>query len=154
MKKLESIIRKNPIFKGMSKSHFEILCNGVKRVQFKEGKYIFHEGKSANKFYMVLSGNIALEVLMANDRDPIIINIVGKGNLLGWSWIFPPYRWRFDAHALTDVEAIQFDGMYIRKRCEEDNSLGYELMKRYALLLQERLDSLRSQNPDLYLIHN
>ncbi len=153
MQKIKSFISTHPIFKGLSKSYLELILASSSEARFGPGDMIFREGEMANKFYIILQGRVAIEALMAPDRDPIIVLNIGENEVLGWSWLFPPHRWHFDARALTLTKAISIDGTKIRRQCEDDHDLGYELMKRFAKIIEQRLRSLRSQNPNMYVIH-
>ncbi|MER3445715.1 MAG: hypothetical protein C4291_02255 [Candidatus Dadabacteria bacterium] len=86
---------------------------------------------------------MALEMAFVPEREPITIHTLGEGDVLGWSWLFPPYRWRFSARAVAHTEAIVLDGRYIRARCEEDHDLGYELLKRFAEVIEQRFQAMR-----------
>ncbi len=153
MQKLKSFISKHPFFKGLSKSYLDLILACASEARFDPGEIIFREGERANTFYIILRGKVAIEALMAPERDPITVLNLGEGDVLGWSWLFPPHRWHFDARAIGLTKAISIDGERIRKQCEDDHDLGYELMKRFANIIEQRLRSLRSQNPNMYLIH-
>jgi CRP-like cAMP-binding protein len=96
---------------------------------------------------------VALEAVSSLGRESIIIQVIGEGDVLGWSWLFPPHRWHFDARTVAPTVAIALDGKYLRTKCEKDHDLGYELMKRFAHIIEQRLRAVRSQNPDMYAIH-
>ncbi|HEX9667617.1 MAG TPA: cyclic nucleotide-binding domain-containing protein [Thermodesulfobacteriota bacterium] len=153
MQKLKSFISKHPFFKGLSKTYLDLILACASEARFDPGEIIFRENERANTFYIILQGNVAIEALMAPERDPIVVLNLGEGDVLGWSWLFPPHRWHFDARAIGLTKAISIDGDKIRKQCEEDHDLGYELMKRFAKIIEQRLRSLRSQNPNMYVIH-
>lgn len=153
MQKLKSFISKHPLFTGLSKGYLDLILACSSEARFDSGDIIFREGERAKTFYIILQGKVALEALMAPERDPIIVLNLGENDVLGWSWLFPPHRWHFDARALTLTKAISIDGDKIRQQCEDDHDLGYELMKRFAKIIEQRLRSLRSQNPNMYLIH-
>ena len=153
MAKLKSLISKHRTFKGLNKKYFDLIFSCSSEARFDPGEIIFREGETANKFYIILQGKVALEAAMAPDRDPIIVLNLGENDVLGWSWLFPPHRWHFDARATSLTKAISIDGEKIRNECENDHNLGYELMKRFAQLIEQRLRSLRSQNPNMYAIH-
>ena len=78
------------------------------------------------------------------------LQTVGEGDALGWSWLVPPYQWRFGARTLQPTRALAFDGKCLRAKCEEDHDLGYELLKRFLHVVTERLESTRLQLLDLY----
>ncbi|MFQ5788568.1 MAG: Crp/Fnr family transcriptional regulator [Thermodesulfobacteriota bacterium] len=153
MKKLKSILSKNPIFKGLNNRYLKIILEFASEVQFEPEELIFSEEESANNFYIILQGKVSLEALMAPEREPIIIQNLGENEVLGWSWLFPPHRWHFDARATEPTQAISIDGKLLREKCDEDHDLGFELMKRFANIIEQRLRSVRLQNPDMYAVH-
>jgi CRP-like cAMP-binding protein len=153
MQRLKTIISKHPIFKGLDKRYIELIANHSSIVTFSPDDLIFREGDEANECYIILEGKVSLEITMSPDREPITIQNIGAGDVLGWAWLFPPHKRRFDARAITPIKAIAIDGKFLRTRCEKDHHLGYELMKRFAILIEERLRAVRSQNPDMYAVH-
>lgn len=153
MQNLKSFISKHPFFKSLKKSYLDLILECASEARFESGEVIFREGERADKFYIILQGKVALEAFMAPERDPITILNLGENDVLGWSWLFAPHRWHFDARATAATKAILIDGDKIRKKCEEDHDLGYELMKRFATIIEQRLRSVRSQNPDMYAVH-
>ena len=118
-------------------------------MRFDEGKFLFREGEEANNFYVIRAGRVAIEIFSPK-RGPITVQTVREGDVLGWSWLFPPYRWHFDARALELTRAISLDGKCLRNKCEEDHDLGYELMKRFSEVMIQRLQATRLQLLDLY----
>jgi CRP/FNR family cyclic AMP-dependent transcriptional regulator len=118
-------------------------------VQFQAGSYLFHEGEPADRLFLVHHGRVALELLVPQ-RGPVIVDTVQAGELLGVSWLFPPYRWQFDAHAVKPVEAFAFRGGAVREACEQDPLFGYQLMQRIGAVMQHRLQSARVRLLDLY----
>lgn len=153
MQKLKTNLAKHPIFKGLKKGYIELIADRASTVSFDPGDLIFREDDEADQFYLIQEGMVALEVVLSHDRDPIIIQSLGEGEVLGWSWLFPPHRRRFQARVVTPTKAIVVDGKFLRKKCEEDHDLGYELMKRFAVLIEQRLRAVRLQNPDMYAVH-
>ncbi|HTX21808.1 MAG TPA: Crp/Fnr family transcriptional regulator [Candidatus Aquilonibacter sp.] len=133
-----------PFFKGLSGQHLELLLGNSMPVDFPAGKSIFREGQLANRFYLILEGEVALESAAGEmDGDPELIQTIGAGEVLGWSWLFPPYYWHFDARAVTPVKAVFFYGTRLREQCEHDHEFGYELMKRTAEVVIGRLQATR-----------
>ena len=92
---------------------------------------------------------VALEVFTPT-RGPVVIETLGPGEVLGWSWLFPPYRWHFDAQAVEPVRAVALDGGCLRGKCEEDPRLGYELTRRFAAIMMDRLQATRLRLLDVY----
>jgi len=153
LKKLKPILSKNPIFKGLDNRYLKIILDCASEVRFEPEELIFSEEESANNFYIILQGKVSLEALMAPEREPIIIQNLGENEVLGWSWLFPPHKWHFDARATAPTKAISIDGKLLREKCDEDHDLGFELMKRFANIIEQRLRSVRLQNPDMYAVH-
>jgi CRP-like cAMP-binding protein len=111
---------------------------------FKKGETILQEGDFANRFYLIESGKVVLQSV-ASFGEPVVIETIGAGDLLGWSWMFPPYVWQFTARAVEPTTAIFFYGTILREYCEKDHSLGYELFKRMSVVMMKRLQGARKQ---------
>ena len=97
------------------------------------------------------SGKVALEVF-APQHKPIVLETLGEGDILGWSWLLPPYIWKLHAHAVEDTAAIALDGKCLRTKCEQNHDLGYELLKRFAQIIVQRLEATRFQLLDVYAV--
>ena len=138
-----------PFFAGLRASELELLAGCAKNVHFAQGDVLFREGDPANAFYVVRGGTVALETF-APARGGMTIETIDAGEVIGWSWLFAPYRWHFDARALSPVRATAFDGECLRGKCEQDPALGYDLMKRFAQVLIERLQWTRLRLLDVY----
>jgi len=145
---LEPIIAQHPFLQGLEPQYLGLMVGCASNVRFKSGQFLFREGEEANQFYMVREGKVALQIPTA--RQPIIIQTVDKGDVLGWSWLVPPYRWRFDARALELTRAIALDGRCLRRKSEEDHNFGYELLRRFSTIIVERLEATRLQLLDVY----
>ena len=152
MQTLESILSGHYCFKGLEKKYLDMIVARATHADYKEGDYIFHEGDKAEKLYIIQKGIVALETKLGPDRDPITIQMIGEGDMLGWAWLFPPHQCHFDAKTVAPTKTIVLDGSFIHEKCEEDHDLGYELMKRFASLIQERLQAVRLQNPNMYVV--
>jgi CRP-like cAMP-binding protein len=116
---------------------------------FNAGDFVFREGQPADRFYLLRHGRVGLEIFPPAG-GPLTIETLEEGEVLGFSWLFPPHKSRFDARALTLVRALSLDGTCLRRKCEEDKALGYELVKRFAALVIARLESTRLQLLDVY----
>jgi len=146
---LEPIVRELPFFQGLEERHIQLVTGCAKNVRFEEGRVLFVEGGDANVFYLIREGLASVEVTVPQ-RGPTIVQTVGEGDMLGWSWLFPPYRWRFQARTQQPIRALAFDGKCLRAKCDEDHDLGYELLKRFSRVVTERLEATRMQLLDLY----
>ncbi len=149
---LEPILREHPFFYGMADSHIQLIAGCSKNVRFDAGDVIFREGEPADQFYLVREGLVSVQLVIPH-RGLTTLLTVGEGEVMGWSWLFAPYRWRFDARAQRPTHALAFDGKCLRAKCEEDHSLGYEIYKRFMQIVTERLESTRLQLLDLYANH-
>jgi len=152
MENLERILAEHRFFRNLDPQHLAILVGCASNVRLDPGEFFLREGEEANAFYLIRHGQAALEI-SSPSRGPIIIEMVGEGEVIGWSWLIPPYRWHFDARATSLVRAIALDGKCLRDKCEADHDLGYELLKRFSTILEERLQSTRLQLLDVYADH-
>jgi len=149
MESLEPILRAHPFIEGLDSRFIELITGCASNVRFNAGEFLFHEDEEANQFYIVRQGKVAVEAHAAG-MDPIIIQTVGEGEILGWSWLIPPYFWHFDAKAVELTRAIALDGKCLRQKCENDHELGYELLKRFTNIITQRLEATRMQLLDFY----
>jgi len=149
METLERIIAEQPFFAGLDQSFLNLVTGCASNVRFDAGAYIFKEGAEANEFYLIRSGKVALE-LFAPQHKPIIVETLGVGEILGWSWLLPPFEWKFFARAVEDTRALALDGKCLRGKCEENHDLGYEMLKRFAHIIERRLEATRFQLLDVY----
>ena len=133
-----------PFLKGMSTRQLEILVENSMLAEFKADERIIYEGGEANRFYLILQGRVELEA-PAMGGESRHIQTLGAGDVLGWSWLFPPYLWHFDARVVTPTTAIFFYGTRLRELCEENHDLGYELMKRVSEIVIRRLQATRRE---------
>jgi len=149
MQTLEPILAEHPFFKGLKPEYLQLVTGCASNVHFDTGTYIFHEGEEASQFYLIRQGKVALEIFAAQ-HGPIIIETIEAGEVLGWSWIFPPYRWHFSGRVFQLTRAIALDGKCLRDKGEAEHDLGYELMKRVAQIMMERLHATRIRLLDIY----
>ncbi|HET7080360.1 MAG TPA: cyclic nucleotide-binding domain-containing protein [Chloroflexia bacterium] len=145
----EYVLGEQAFLKGLSPAHLMAIAECAHPVTFASGEYVFHEGDPANHFYILTYGQVSLELYVPG-RGSHVIQTVEKDEVLGWSWLFPPYRWHFDGRALTVVRAIDFNGMCLRAKCDADHDLGYDLMQRFAQTMMSRLQATRLQLLDVY----
>lgn len=136
---------------GLDAEAVDFIAGCGQNVHFDADEYVFREGERADRFYVVREGRVALETYVPG-RGPLVIDTVGPSQLLGASWLVPPYRWVFDGRAVEPVRAVALDGACIRAKCESDHALGFELMKRVAVVIQSRLQSARVRLLDLYSV--
>ena len=122
---LDAVLREHPFFEGLSEEYLKLLAGCGKNERFEQGEFLFRENGEADRFYIVRHGLVRIE-LFSTRRGPILLETVGPGSVLGWSWLVPPYRWRFDAKALELTRVVSMDGTCLRKKSEDDPQLGGE----------------------------
>jgi CRP-like cAMP-binding protein len=146
---LQPILAQHPFFRGLSDGNLELLTGCASNVHYTANAYLFHEGEEAASFWVLREGAVTLETY-APPQGTIPIETIEAGEVLGWSWLFPPYRWHFSARAVQPVRALMLDGACLRAKCEADPRLGYELMRRFAQVIIARLQATRLQLLDVY----
>jgi CRP/FNR family transcriptional regulator, cyclic AMP receptor protein len=127
----------HPFLRGLGPPHLEALAGCAMRLRFKENQFIFREGDPANRFYLLIKGKVALET--EHEEKRVTVQTIGAGNVLGWSWLFPPYYAHFDARAIEPTDAMFFYATRLREMCEDNHELAYEMLRRIAAVVVERL---------------
>ena len=140
-----ALLAAQPFLKGLSQAQLAALADNALEVEFPAGKKIFTEGLAANRFYILLAGEVALES-KAGGKGKRLIQTIKAGDVLGWSWLIPPYKWHFDARAVKPTKAIIFFAITLRELCDKDHTLGYEWMKRVSKVVIKRLQAARLQS--------
>ena len=141
---LEKEVAAHPFLIGLSEHHIRLLADCAMRTRFEADQIVFREGEAANRFYLIEHGEVVLESRRQSD-DLVPIDVIGDGDLLGWSWLFPPYVWHFQARATKPTAAIFFYGTVLREYCEKDHALGFELFKRMSKVMTRRLQAARER---------
>ncbi|MBF0166531.1 MAG: cyclic nucleotide-binding domain-containing protein [Alphaproteobacteria bacterium] len=146
---LGRILEEHPFAEGLDQALKDVMIGCAANERFEAGQFLFREGGDAKKFYLIRSGVVAVEV-HAPGRPPLMVETVGDGGVLGWSWLVPPHKWAFDARAQTLVRALSFDATCLTRKMESDPALGYQVMKRFVPVMAHRLHAARMQMFDLY----
>jgi CRP-like cAMP-binding protein len=144
MKSLSQTLARHPFLAGLDERGLGSLAGLASFKKFEAGQIIFHEGDPARECYLLCQGKVAIETALMGVAG-IQIDTLGEGEVLGWSWLLPPYELHYSARALEPTQAIALDGKALRDRCERDHDLGYELMKRFALVIVRRLAATRAR---------
>ena len=149
IKHIPEILKAHPFFKDLREDYIRLLADCGTNQIIKPGKLILEEGKPADHFYLIRQGAVAVEIHVPN-RGAVQLQTLHAGDILGWSWLFPPYKWTLDASALDTVHAIAMDAKCLRGKCEQDAVLGYTLMKTFSQVMAERLQATLFQLLDVY----
>ena len=149
MESMESLLDTVPVFEGLSKEYLGTIAGCASNVRFDESQTLFQEDEEANRFFIVRQGLVAVDMHVPG-QGPVTILTVREGEVVGWSWLFAPYRWQFDARAVEATRALAFDARCLRGKCDEDPALGYELMRRFARVIVQRVQATRLQILDVY----
>jgi CRP/FNR family cyclic AMP-dependent transcriptional regulator len=144
MNNLPETILNHDLFRGMRPEHLAVLAEGASEVKFKAGEVLFREGEPADKFHLIRSGKLALEAHEPG-TGTTLVQTLGPGEVLGWSWLFPPFVWHFQTRATEPTEAVSLSGAHLLNVAERDHDFGYELMKRVAQVVIHRLQATRKQ---------
>ncbi len=149
IKGLAEVLASHPLFQGFDAETMAFLEGCAKNEVFQAGTYIFKADEPADRFFLLRAGDVALE-LQVPGRARLTVKTLHPGEVLGASWMLPPYSWRFDARALSAVRATSIDAECLRRKCDDNPALGYEVLKRFLPILAERLQAARVQLVDLY----
>jgi CRP/FNR family transcriptional regulator, cyclic AMP receptor protein len=149
VQRVDELLRDAAMFHGMAPERLELIAGCASNRIFRPGDYLLREGDRADTFFVIRRGDVAVETYVPQ-RGALTLETLHDGDVLGWSWLFPPYRVAFDARAAETVHTVAFDGRCLRGKCEEDHDLGYELIKRFAEVIVERLRATRMQLMDVY----
>jgi CRP/FNR family transcriptional regulator, cyclic AMP receptor protein len=149
METIEDLLESHPFFAGLSPYALRLIAGCASNVHFDEGSRIFGQGEPASLFYVIRDGRVALEV-HSPTKGPLTIDTMNGGEVLGWSWLIPPYQYFASARAVTPVRATALDGACLRGKCEADTELGYQLLTRVTTVMYQRLQSTRIRLLDLY----
>jgi CRP/FNR family transcriptional regulator, cyclic AMP receptor protein len=135
-------LARHPLFQGLDSTHIARIAGHAEERAIPADQRVFTQDTEASHFFILKEGTVAVEI-PALDGEPLTIQNLGAGATIGWSWLIPPYRWLFDARATSSCVVVAVDGKSLRAACDENPVLGYELMKRFAALMAERLNAAR-----------
>ena len=145
---MTALLQDHPFTKGFWPDHVTRLAAMAGEVKFAAGELIFHEGDHSSFFYLLISGNVALEVLPAG--RPVRVSTLFAGEVVGWSSVTGDDGKQFQARALEEVHALAFDGARLRHACEEDYAFGFFFLRAVLNVMSERLHAIRAQLLDIY----
>ena len=146
---MNRLLGEHPFFADFGAEAIEMLAGCAANEHFPAGTLIAREGQTADRFYLIRHGSVALEIRVPG-RQPLIVETLDAGEILGWSWIVPPYRWAYDVRAVTLTRAISLEATCLRDKCDADHSLGYEVYVRVVGVMADRLAATRLRLVDMY----
>jgi len=146
---IADLVAEHPLLAGLPGDVAALVAGCARNVAIGAGDLLLSEGDEADTLYMLRRGRVALEVRRPG-HGALVIETLGPGQVVGWSWLFPPYSWQFDARATEPVGALSVDAACLRAKAEADPAFGYELMKRLASVILDRLQAARVRLLDLY----
>ena len=144
---IEKYLSTHEFFSGLSPEFIGFLARCASEQQIEPGQVLFQQGERAHRFYLIRNGSISIEV-PAITGPTLKVQSLGASQILGWSWLIPPYKWSFQAKAEAQTALFAFDGDAVLARCEEEPKFGYALLKRFASLMAERLGVARQRMMD------
>jgi len=143
------VLAEHSFFKGLPAPMLECLVADATEARFEAREIVVRAGDAAREFHLIRSGKVAIEIFTP-EHGPVVIQTLGEGELLGWSWLVEPYAWNFDAEAIETTEVLKFNAERIRDTWEGDPQFGYQLLRRFVPLIVQRLQSTRMQLLDVY----
>jgi CRP-like cAMP-binding protein len=149
MNRVTQMLSEHPFMADISHECLELVARGASEAKYDEDEFLFREHQDANNFYLIVEGSVALKIHVPH-AGPLPIQTISAGQVLGWSWLIPPYKWHFDARAFSPITAIVLDAGYLRRLFDEHSEIGYRFLRRLTHVLAERLQATRLQLLDVY----
>ena len=149
VKTIEDLLEEIALFRDIEPSHRALVAGCGRNKSFQDGALLMKEGEDANEFFVVRKGKVLLTI-HAPERGEIPVETLDEGEIIGLSWLFPPYKVQFDALAIGAVSTIAFDAACLRGKCDRDPAMGYALMKQFAHVMTSRLQATRFRMLDVY----
>jgi CRP-like cAMP-binding protein len=146
---MDDVLREHPLFEGLDRAYLELLAGCGRNVVFHAGDGIARQGNAADSFYLIRHGHVAVQMAVPG-RGAVTIDTLGEGDVVGWSWLLPPYKWHFDVEAVELTRGVVFDVRCVRDKFETDPRLGFELLRRFAAIIVDRLQMTRLRLVDVY----
>lgn len=148
-KSIADVLRAHAFFRDLPDADVEFIAGCGRNKIVKAGEWLAHEGDPADTFYILRSGKASI-IAHIPQRGEVILQTVTGDDVVGWSWLFPPYQWTFSVRALDTVHAVELNGVCLREKCDRDNSMGYRLMKKFVEFMTSRVRATRMQLMDVY----
>jgi CRP/FNR family cyclic AMP-dependent transcriptional regulator len=142
-------LKKHAFTLDLKAEQLDLLSRHAVLKSFKTDEQLFVQGTPAKEFFLLTEGRVVVNIFTA-EREPIVIQSTAAGEVLGWSWMMPPYEWLFDASAVEETQAVVIDAEWLRNECERDHHLGFEVMKGMSQVIARRLYATRKQLLEYY----
>jgi len=144
METLKRFLDELDFFNGLNQEYLDLLVECASNVRFFPGEFLFREGEKADNFYVIRAGRVTVEEPVPGFGS-LTIQTLGKGDVIGWSWLFKPHIARINIKSQHETQVLAFDGSCLRGKCEKNHDLGYELMQRFSHVVISRLQATRLQ---------
>ena len=138
------MLAEHPFLTGLTDHQLRLLAPLASRSVFHAGNRIFHQGTPAEQFWLITDGRVYLDSEVPG-YDNFVLETLKPGAVLGWSWLYPPYRWHFGAVAVSTTHTLTFSGALVRALCQRDPGFGYELTMRFLPVMGDRLQTARQR---------
>jgi CRP/FNR family cyclic AMP-dependent transcriptional regulator len=139
-----SVLAALPFLRGMPPAQLRELAALCEHVTVPAGQRLFEEGSTADRFWIIDAGRVTLDASVPG-RGRVTIETLGRSDVVGLSWMHPPYQWRFGAVATQPTQAFAFDAPAVRQACDADAVLGYEVSRRFSAVVVHRLQATRAR---------
>ena len=149
MRDIGQLLAEHPFFAGFDADTIAMLVGCAHNVHYQPDEYLFRSNATADEFYVIRRGRVALEVT-GPGREPLVIETVDAGEVVGWSWLVAPHRWFADGRAVEPTSAVALDGVCLRNKCDADPRLGYQVLQRVTHVMYQRMQATRLRLLDLY----
>ena len=145
---IADVLAEQPALRGLEPSDIDLLAGCGHNAVFDAGTVLAREGEPATRFFVLREGRVGLE--MHAPTGPLLVETLGDGDLVGWSWLFEPHRWAFDVVAVERTKAVVIEAACLRDKCDRDTAFGYRMVQRFAHVIVRRLQASRLRLLDLY----
>jgi CRP-like cAMP-binding protein len=145
---IRELLAAQPVLADLEPGDLDLMAGCGHLAVMEPGAPLAREGDPAEQFFVVRAGRVALEI--ASPTGPLVVETLDAGEIVGWSWIFPPYRWVFDVDVVDRARLVVIDAACLRQKCDADPEFGYRVMKRFAQVVAQRLAATRLRLLDLY----
>ena len=145
---IRELLAAQPVLAGLEPGDLDLMAGCGRLAVMEPGAPLAREGDPAEQFFVVRAGRVALAI--HSPTGPLVVETLEAGDIVGWSWIFPPHRWVYDVEVFERAHLVVIDAGCLRQKCDAEPAFGYRVMKRFAQVVAERLAATRLRLLDLY----